>query len=73
MNLTQDKISYRGSAIQLRLTTEDASEDFAPSTGRISSYIAGGGKGIRIDGNGYAGGVISPSYDSLLCKITGRG
>lgn len=32
----------------------------------------GGGQGIRVDGNGYSGFEITPNYDSMLSKITGR-
>lgn len=66
----QDDIQARGYAIQCRVTTEDPSNDFAPDNGRIDVYRSGSGFGIRLDGgNGYAGSVITPYYDSLLVKI----
>ncbi|GIM27757.1 pyruvate carboxylase [Clostridium polyendosporum] len=68
---SQDDVKPRGYAIQCRVTTEDPSNNFAPDTGRIDVYRSGSGFGIRLDGgNGFAGAVISPYYDSLLVKTT---
>ena len=67
---SQDSIVSRGYAIQCRVTTEDPSNNFAPDTGKIDTYRTGSGFGVRLDGgNGYAGAVISPYYDSLLVKV----
>ncbi len=68
---SQDDIKPRGYAIQCRVTTEDPSNNFAPDTGKIDVYRSGSGFGIRLDGgNGFAGAIISPYYDSLLVKTT---
>lgn len=67
----QTSISVRGFAIQSRITTEDPFNSFAPDTGKIDVYRTSSGFGIRLDGgNGFAGSVISPYYDSLLVKAT---
>eukprot|EP01104_Vermistella_antarctica_P008267 TRINITY_DN2063_c1_g1_i1.p1 TRINITY_DN2063_c1_g1~~TRINITY_DN2063_c1_g1_i1.p1 ORF type:complete len:1199 (-),score=341.41 TRINITY_DN2063_c1_g1_i1:112-3708(-) len=74
LGISQDTIKVRGHAIQCRVTTEDPEHNFQPDTGRITVYRSPGGHGIRLDGGmGYAGSVISPHYDSLLVKLTGRG
>ena len=68
---SQEDLSMRGYAVQCRVTTEDPANNFAPDTGKITSYRSSGGFGIRLDGgNAYTGAVISPYYDSLLVKIT---
>lgn len=68
---SQDAIKPRGAAIQCRITTEDPTNNFMPDTGKIDVYRNGAGFGIRHDGgNGFAGAVISPYYDSLLVKTT---
>ena len=68
---SQDSIKPRGAAIQCRITTEDPTNNFMPDTGKIDVYRNGAGFGIRHDGgNGFAGAVISPYYDSLLVKTT---
>lgn len=70
---SQDAIVPTGAAIQCRITTEDPANDFMPDTGEINTYNNANGFGIRIDGNGYAGAVVSPHYDSLLVKVTSFG
>ena len=67
----QEDLRINGYAIQCRVTTEDPTNNFAPDTGKITAYRAGGGFGVRLDGgNAETGAVISPYYDSLLVKIT---
>ncbi|RDW57931.1 pyruvate carboxylase [Aspergillus mulundensis] len=74
LGLTQDRISTRGFAIQCRITTEDPSKGFSPDTGKIEVYRSAGGNGVRLDGgNGFAGAIITPHYDSMLVKCTCRG
>ena len=47
---------------------------FRPDTGRIATYRAPGGAGIRLDeGSAYVGAEISPYFDPLLLKVTARG
>ena len=68
----QKDVQPRGFAIQCRVTTEDPLKNFMPDTGTIDMYRTSSGFGIRLDGgNGFAGGTISPYYDSLLVKVTG--
>ncbi|CAD0059216.1 unnamed protein product [Aureobasidium pullulans] len=71
LGLTQDRISVRGFACQCRITTEDPTKGFQPDTGRIEVYRSAGGNGVRLDGgNGFAGAVITPHYDSMLVKCS---
>ena len=71
LGLTQEHISIRGFAIQCRITTEDPAKGFAPDTGKIEVYRSAGGNGVRLDGgNGFAGAIITPFYDSMLVKCT---
>jgi pyruvate carboxylase len=74
LGLTQDHISTRGFAFQCRITTEDPAQNFAPDTGKIEVYRSAGGNGVRLDGgNGFAGAIITPHYDSMLVKCSCRG
>ncbi len=71
---SQAQIKKSGYCIQLRLTTEDPTNNFAPDTGKITAFRAGEGFGIRLDaGSGFDGAVISPHYDSLLIKVCAWG
>jgi pyruvate carboxylase len=67
----QKDITWRGYAIQCRITTEDPLNSFMPDTGKLLAYRSAGGFGTRLDaGNGFPGAVISPHYDSLLVKVS---
>lgn len=74
LGLHQDAIQLHGTAIQVRITTEDPAADFRPDTGKITTYRSPGGSGIRLDGGTVATGAqISPHFDSLLAKMIARG
>ena len=67
----QSDLHLNGYAIQCRVTTEDPSNNFAPDTGKITSYRSPGGFGVRLDAaTAGVGSEISPYYDSLLLKVT---
>src|SRR3989454_250995 len=67
---SQEMVLPRGFAVQCRVTTEDPSNNFLPDAGRINTWRAGTGFGIRLDaGNCYTGARVSPFYDSLLFKV----
>uniref|UniRef100_B0T094 Pyruvate carboxylase., Methylmalonyl-CoA carboxytransferase n=1 Tax=Caulobacter sp. (strain K31) TaxID=366602 RepID=B0T094_CAUSK len=65
----------QGYAIQGRVNLETLSVDGTPrpSTGTITAYQPPGGPGVRVDGAGAAGLVVTGAYDSLLAKVIGRG
>ncbi len=69
ITLKQDKIRQAGSAIEARIYAEDPDNDFMPSPGRIVTYNAPGGMGIRLDTHVYPGYEISPYYDSMIGKL----
>ncbi len=70
----QDAIPLHGTALQCRVTTEDAANHFVPDYGKIHTYRSPAGFGIRLDAaSAYGGAVISPYYDSLLVKVTAWG
>jgi pyruvate carboxylase len=72
LNLPQQKdLQLHGVAIQSRITSEDAANNFTPDYGRLTSYRSPAGYGVRLDGGtAYAGAVITPYFDSLLVKLT---
>jgi pyruvate carboxylase len=70
----QGRVSRNGYAIQCRVTTEDPENKFTPDYGKILAYRSPGGFGIRLDGGqGFAGSVITPFYDSMLVKVISSG
>jgi len=72
LDMTQDDISFKGHAIECRINAEH-SETFMPSPGKIKSYHAPGGPGIRVDSAIYQGYSIPPHYDSLISKLIAHG
>src|SRR3990167_8897814 len=60
-----------GCAVQLRINLESMSSDGStrPAAGTLTAYQPPSGPGLRVDGYGYAGYPVSPSYDSLLAKL----
>lgn len=73
LGIDQASIHVSGVAMQCRITTENPAEDFRPDTGRITTYRAPGGAGVRLDDGTYVGAEILPFFDSLLVKQTCRG
>jgi len=67
----QEDLTYRGVALQCRITSEDPANNFSPDYGRITTYRSPAGYGVRLDGGtAYTGAVITPYFDSLLVKLT---
>ncbi|WP_324733037.1 acetyl-CoA carboxylase family protein [Pseudomonas paeninsulae] len=60
-----------GCAVQLRINLESMNADGStrPASGTLTAYEPPSGPGLRVDGYGYAGYPVSPSYDSLLAKL----
>jgi acetyl-CoA carboxylase biotin carboxylase subunit len=65
----QADISPRGWAIECRITSEDASNNFLPSTGRIEHLHLPSGPGVRWDGGIESGSEIGLHYDPMLAKL----
>jgi len=67
--LSQRDVPRNGWVIECRINAEDPAVDFRPSPGRIESYAAPGGPGVRVDSHVYQGYEIPPTYDSLIGKL----
>ncbi len=65
----QDEILPKGWAIECRITSEDPSNGFLPSTGRIGYLRLPGGPGVRWDGGIGIGSEIGLHYDPMLAKL----
>jgi len=66
------EMHFTGHSIECRINAEDP-ETFVPSAGRITTFQAPGGTGVRVDSAAYSGAVIPPYYDSLVAKLIVKG
>jgi pyruvate carboxylase subunit A len=69
LSITQKDVKLRGSAIECRINAEDPLNDFVPTPGKIKSYHAPGGTGIRVDSGVYSSYAIPPFYDPMIAKL----
>jgi acetyl-CoA/propionyl-CoA carboxylase biotin carboxyl carrier protein len=69
LSITQDDVRLTGHAIECRINAEDASKNFAPAPGSITSYVEPAGPGVRVDSGVEAGSEISPMYDPMVSKL----
>lgn len=69
LKLRQEKVEQNGSAIECRINAESPEDNFRPCPGPIHEFIPPGGPGVRLDTHAYAGYVVSPYYDSMICKL----
>ncbi len=68
LSFSQSDIKIKGHAVECRINAEDA-KTFMPSPGRIETYHAPGGPGVRVDSHIYSGYTVPPYYDSMIGKL----
>ena len=56
-------------SIECRINAEDPYRGFRPAPGKITTFHAPGGHGVRLDTHVYAGYSIPPNYDSMIAKL----
>jgi len=72
LRFRQRDIELSGHAIECRINAEDPFK-FTPSPGKIVTWHAPGGPGIRVDSHAYAGYFVPPTYDSMVGKVIAYG
>jgi acetyl-CoA carboxylase biotin carboxylase subunit len=72
MSFTQDDLEINGHAIEVRINAEKL-PNFAPCPGKVRTFHAPGGLGVRMDSALYGGYSIPPYYDSLIGKLIVHG
>jgi len=69
LSFRQEDIGSRGHAIEFRINAEDPENNFKPSPGTITTFVAPGGPGVRWDSHAYQGYTVPPYYDSMVGKL----
>ncbi|MEM7101740.1 MAG: acetyl-CoA carboxylase biotin carboxylase subunit [Bacteroidota bacterium] len=65
----QEDLKINGHAIELRVYAEDPKNNFLPSVGKLTTYSAPSGPGIRVD-DGFEEGMDIPIYyDPMISKL----
>lgn len=67
----QQDIKFSGHAIEVRLCSEDAAQDFMPQSGRMARWQVP--DGIRVEHALQSGSEIPPFYDSMVAKVISHG
>ena len=65
---SQESVNLTGHSIECRITAEDPVK-FLPCPGKITQWIAPGGRNIRIDTHVHGGYIVPPTYDSMIAKL----
>ncbi len=68
LRFKQKDIQFKGHALECRINAEDPYK-FTPSPGKIMTWHAPGGPGVRVDSHAYSGYVVPPHYDSMIAKL----
>ena len=72
LSFTQEDVTFTGHAIECRINAEHP-ETFMPTPGKVTSFHAAGGPGVRVESCLYSGYSVPPYYDSLIAKLIVHG
>jgi len=64
----QESVILSGHSIECRITAEDPIK-FLPCPGKITQWIAPGGRNVRVDTHAHGGYIVPPTYDSMIGKL----
>jgi acetyl-CoA/propionyl-CoA carboxylase, biotin carboxylase, biotin carboxyl carrier protein len=69
ISFAQEEVQFHGSAIECRITIEDAQQNFRPVPGKVGKIKEPCGPWVRVDSMLQADYEIPGSYDSLVAKL----
>jgi geranyl-CoA carboxylase alpha subunit len=71
LGLVQEDIKFSGHAIEIRLCSEDAGQDFMPQSGTMARWRMP--ESVRVEHALQSGSEIPPFYDSMIAKLIASG
>jgi len=69
LGYTQNDLSIKGHAIELRVCAEDPTNNFLPDIGKLKTYKTPQGYGVRVDDSFEEGMEIPIHYDPMIAKL----
>ncbi len=69
LSCEQGRIFFQGHAIECRILAADGLNNFLPSAGRITEFVAPTGPGVRVDTGVREGSVVPTHYDPMIAKV----
>ena len=72
LSFSQNELEVNGHSIEVRINAERVPQ-FTPCPGKVDTFHAPGGLGVRMDSALYGGYSIPPYYDSLIGKLIVHG
>ncbi len=70
---SQDQLTQRGHAIEVRIYAEDPDDRFLPQSGTIVTLLEPSGPGVRVDSGVMQGTEIGVRFDPMLSKLICHG
>ena len=67
--ITQNEITQRGHAIEVRIYAEDPANNFFPTTGEVQYVGKGRRPGVRLDTGIKKGDMVGVSFDPMVAKL----
>ena len=71
LGIAQDDVKFSGQAIEVRLCSEDAAQDFMPQSGKMALWQMP--DTLRVEHALQSGSEIPPFYDSMIAKLISHG
>ena len=73
LSFTQEELTIKGHAIEVRVYAEDPANNFLPDIGKLITYQPPSGPGVRVD-DGFEQGMNIPIYyDPMIAKLVTYG
>ncbi len=69
----QEKVTFDGHAVEVRLYAEDPAAGFLPATGTLEAWEPAAEPNVRWDTGVILGSVVSVDFDPLLAKVVAHG